>query len=141
MVKFVEFCRKRSTPDLLPPAQFHCFGDWLSINADTPKDVIYTAYFAHSTQLTAQAAEVLGKTDDAARLPRTVRARSRRPSTGPTSAPTAGSRGTPRPCYVLALAFDLVDGEKAKQAAHVPGRGHRENAAATSRPASSAPRT
>ena len=49
MVKFVEFCRKRSTPDLLPPKQFHCFGDWLSINADTPKDVIYTAYFAHST--------------------------------------------------------------------------------------------
>ena len=51
MVKFVEFCRKRSTPDLLPPKQFHCFGDWLSINADTPKDVIYTAYFAHSTRI------------------------------------------------------------------------------------------
>ena len=49
MVRFVEFCRKRSTPELLPPRQFHCFGDWLSINADTPKDVIYTAYFAHST--------------------------------------------------------------------------------------------
>ena len=47
--------------------QFHCFGDWLSINADTPKDVIYTAYFAHSTKLTARAAEVLGKTDDAAK--------------------------------------------------------------------------
>ncbi len=72
MVKFVEFCRKRSTPDLLPPKQFHCFGDWLSINADTPKDVIYTAYFAHSTLLTAQAAEVLGKTDDAAQVSRVV---------------------------------------------------------------------
>ena len=53
MVKFVEFCRKRSTPELLPPAKFHCFGDWLSIGADTPKDVIYTAYFALSTRLTA----------------------------------------------------------------------------------------
>ena len=74
MVKFVEFCRKRSTPELLPPAQFHCFGDWLSISADTPKDVISTAYFAHSTRLTAEAAEVLGKTDDAAKYPRTVRA-------------------------------------------------------------------
>ena len=68
MVKFVEFCRKRSTPELLPPAQFHCFGDWLSIGADTPKDVIYTAYFALSTKLTAEAAEVLGKTEDASRL-------------------------------------------------------------------------
>jgi alpha-L-rhamnosidase len=48
MKRFIEFCRKRSTPDLLPPAKYHCFGDWLSINADTPKDIIYTAYFAYS---------------------------------------------------------------------------------------------
>ena len=97
MVKFVEFCRKRSTPDLLPPAQFHCFGDWLSIDADTPKDVIYTAYFALSTRLTAQAAEVLGKTEDAREVSTSSSSRSGPRSTRPTSPPTAGSRGTRRP--------------------------------------------
>ena len=65
MKRFIEFCRKRSTPDLLPPSKYHAFGDWLSINADTPKDVIYTAYFAYSAHLAARAAEVLGKPYDA----------------------------------------------------------------------------
>ena len=117
MVKFVEFCRKRSTPELLPPAQFHCFGDWLSIGADTPKDVIYTAYFALSTRLTAQAAEVLGKTEDAAKFKAALSSRSRRPSTRPTSAADGRIKGNTQAVYVLALAVDLVDGEQAKQAA------------------------
>jgi len=52
---------------LLPPDKYHCFGDWLNIHDNTPNDVICTAYFAYSTKLTAQAAEVLGKADDAAK--------------------------------------------------------------------------
>ena len=71
MVRWVEFCRKNSK-DLLRPAAG--YGDWLSINADTPTDVIATAYFAHSTQLTADAARVLGKTGRRAEVRRTVRA-------------------------------------------------------------------
>ena len=107
MVKFVEFCRKRSTPDLLPPAQFHCFGDWLSINADTPKDVIYTAYFARSTLLTAPAAEVLGKTEDAAKyreLFHRIRESFRRAYIGP----DGRIKGNTQAVYVLAIAFGLV---------------------------------
>jgi alpha-L-rhamnosidase len=41
------------------------FGDWLSINADTPKDLIGTAFFAYSTHLVANTCRVLGYTDDA----------------------------------------------------------------------------
>ena len=66
MTKFIAFCKNRSTADLLPPRQFHCFGDWLNINDDTPNEVIYTSYFAYSTFLTARAAEALGKTAEAA---------------------------------------------------------------------------
>ena len=62
MVRWVEYCRKNSK-DLLRPAAG--FGDWLSIKADTPLDVIATAYFAYSTHLTADAARALGKQDDA----------------------------------------------------------------------------
>jgi alpha-L-rhamnosidase len=116
MVKFIEFCRKRSTPELMPPKQFHCFGDWLSIKADTPKDVIYTAYFAHSAHLLAQAAETLGKPDDAARfaaLADAVKATFNRAYV----APDGRIKGNTQACYVLGLAFGLVDGENAKRAA------------------------
>ncbi|NLF39109.1 family 78 glycoside hydrolase catalytic domain, partial [bacterium] len=41
------------------------FGDWLSINADTPKDLIGTAFYAHSADLMSRIARVLGKKADA----------------------------------------------------------------------------
>jgi alpha-L-rhamnosidase len=116
MTRFLDFCRKRSTPDLLPPAKYHCFGDWLSINADTPKDVIYTAYFAHSTSLTARVAEVLGKAEDAARyreLFEQIKAAFNRAYVGP----DGRIKGNMQTCYVLALAFDLLDGDKRQLAA------------------------
>ncbi len=125
MVKFVEFCRKRSTPELLPPAQFHCFGDWLTIGADTPKDVIYTAYFALSTRLTAQAAEVLGKREDAAKLTalyRQIKAAFNKAYVGG----DGRIKGNTQAVYVLALAVDLVDGEEGEAGRDIPGRGHRE---------------
>jgi alpha-L-rhamnosidase len=108
MVKFVEFCRKRSTPDLLPPKQFHCFGDWLSINADTPKDVIYMAYFAHSAFLTSQAAGVLGKAEDETKYKRLferIRDTFRREYIGP----DGRIKGDTQTAYVLALALGLVE--------------------------------
>jgi alpha-L-rhamnosidase len=116
MVKFVEFCRGRSTPDLLPPAKYHCFGDWLSIGADTPKDVICTAYFALSARLTAKAAEVLGKSEDAARLEdlyQKIKAAFNKAYV----AADGRIKGNTQACFVLALAVDLVDGEKGRQAA------------------------
>ena len=66
MKRFIEFCRKRSTEDLMPPAKFHCFGDWVSINANTPTDVIFLAYFAYSSHLVAESARALGHTAEAA---------------------------------------------------------------------------
>jgi alpha-L-rhamnosidase len=116
MTRFIEFCRKRSTADLLPPKQFHCYGDWLSIKADTPTDVIYTAYFAHSTRLTARAAEVLGKAEDAARY----NALFNRIKTAYNKAYVGSDgriKGNTQAVYVLALAFDLLGPEQQKQAA------------------------
>lgn len=43
----------------------HDFGDWLNVSAETPRAIIATAYFAHSTDLLARSARVLGKTNDA----------------------------------------------------------------------------
>jgi alpha-L-rhamnosidase len=39
------------------------YGDWLQIDVTTPRDVLSTAYFARSTEIVAQAAEVLGRHD------------------------------------------------------------------------------
>jgi alpha-L-rhamnosidase len=116
MVKFIEFCRARSTPDLLPPPKFHCFGDWLSIGANTPTDVIYTAYFALSTKLTAEAAEILGKSEDAARLTELYQKIKAAFNRAYVSA-DGRIKGDTQAVYVLALAVDLVDGERAAQAA------------------------
>jgi alpha-L-rhamnosidase len=116
MVKFVEFCRKRSTPELLPPKQYHCFGDWLSIGADTPKDVIYIAYFAKSTRLVAKAAHALGKADDEKKyedLFQKIKAAFNLHFVND----QGQVLGNTQCGYVLAIAFDLLDTERQAQAA------------------------
>ncbi len=116
MKKFIAFCKNRSKPDLTPPDKFHCFGDWLSINAKTPNEVIYTAYFAYSTKLMAQTAEVLGKSHDAAEyndLFLQIKAAFNKAYV----APDGRVKGDTQCGYVLAIAFDLVDGDKLDAAA------------------------
>jgi len=116
MKRFIEFCRDRSTPDLLPPDDFHAFGDWLNIRADTPKEVIYTAYFARSTKLTAMAAEVLGRPSEAAEyhaLFEGIRSAFNRAYVQE----DGRILGDTQTCYVLALAYDLVEGDRREQAA------------------------
>jgi alpha-L-rhamnosidase len=117
MCRFIEFCRNRSTPDMLPPAKYHCYGDWLNINAPTPADVICTAYFAYSTHLTARAAEALGKTDDAAKwnaLFDQIKAAFNKAYVSPDGV----ILGDTQCGYVMALDFDLLDPDKAALAAN-----------------------
>jgi alpha-L-rhamnosidase len=116
MVRFVEFCRRRSTPDLLPPEKFHCFGDWLNINAETPHPVIYTAYFARAADLTARAAEVLGLADDA-RKHRELFDRIKGAFNTAFVSPEGRIEGNTQTAYALAIAFGLLDGEIREAAA------------------------
>ena len=68
MSKFMQFILEAS------PGYIRCapeyegwpgFGDWLSINAATPRDLIGTAFLAYDAGLMAQIAAVLGKKEDA----------------------------------------------------------------------------
>lgn len=43
------------------------FGDWLSINAETPRDLIGTAFFAYDANLMSQIANILGKRNNASK--------------------------------------------------------------------------
>jgi len=91
------------------------FGDWLAYNTDrsdypgatTSKDLIATAYFAHSTHLMAKTARVLGKEENAERyeqLFENIRAAFQREFVTPQGRVTSDTQTA----YVLALAFDLL---------------------------------
>ena len=70
MVRFMDFVLANSPGYIrcMPDYDgWHGFGDWLSINADTPRDLIGTAFLAYDANLMAKIADVLGKTGDAAR--------------------------------------------------------------------------
>ncbi|MBN1817119.1 MAG: family 78 glycoside hydrolase catalytic domain [Sedimentisphaerales bacterium] len=104
MQRWVDYC-KGTTKDLLRPAQG--YGDWLSINADTPKDVLATAYFAYSTRLTAKAAEVLGKAEDVVKynnLFEDIKAAFNKAYV----AEDGRIKGDTQTVYVLGLMFDLL---------------------------------
>ncbi|MCF7731317.1 MAG: glycoside hydrolase family 78 protein [Akkermansiaceae bacterium] len=66
MVRWLEYCQSQSPGGIRSGNRGSDYGDWLSIGADTDKELIGTAYFAYSTSLVAKAAAALGKTADAA---------------------------------------------------------------------------
>jgi alpha-L-rhamnosidase len=115
MVKFVEFCRARSVGGMLPPKEYHAFGDWLQIDAETPKDVLYTAYYAHSARIVSRAAAVLGKEADAASYGRLYEDIKR--AFNETYVSDDGRvKGETQCAYVLAIANDLLEGDRLAQA-------------------------
>jgi alpha-L-rhamnosidase len=108
MQKWIEYC-KGTSQGLLRPAEG--YGDWLSIQADTPKDVLATAYFARSTKLVAEIAAVLGKKDDAQKYEQLFQD-IRRAFNDAYVTPDGKIKGDTQTVYVLALAFDLLAKEK-----------------------------
>jgi alpha-L-rhamnosidase len=105
MQKWIEYCKGTTNGTLLRPAAG--YGDWLSIRADTPKDVLATAYFAQSTRLVAEIAGVLGKEDDAKKYRRLFEDIRTAFNAAYVSA-DGRIKGDTQTVYVLALAFDLL---------------------------------
>ena len=135
MKAWVEYQRREAGDTNLWRSGFH-FGDWLAFattasdypGATTGKDLIASAFYAHSTDLLQKAAEVLGKKDDAAfyaaLLPKIKDAFRREYVTA------AGRVGeNTQTAYALALQFDLLPEEMRAEAARrlateVRTRGH-----------------
>jgi alpha-L-rhamnosidase len=83
------------------------FGDWLNVQDDTPRDVLATAFFAHSTDLLERTAEVLGRSQDAqgfGDLREEIKAAFVRNYV----AADGTIKGDTQTDYVLALNFDLL---------------------------------
>ena len=107
MIKWIEWCRAHSTDLIRDRDRGGDFGDWLSIGADTPKELIGTAYFAYSTHLLAQACKVVGNNDDAAKyhhLFEDIKAAFNRQFV----AGDGRIHGNTQCCYAMALKFDLL---------------------------------
>ena len=61
MMGWVQWCKAHSTNLIRDRDRGNDYGDWLSIKADTPKDLLGTAYFAHAADIVSQALAVLGR--------------------------------------------------------------------------------
>jgi alpha-L-rhamnosidase len=105
------------------------YGDWLQVDADTPRDALATAYFARSTELIAETAAVLGRDGDAQRyreLHGRIRDRFREAFVHDDGTVEGGTQTA----YLLALAFDLLPAELVRPAvehlaANLEKRGNR----------------
>ncbi len=86
------------------------FGDWLSIKADTPSDLLATAYWAYDAQRMAEMATALGEAADAARYHTLFD----RIKTAFNAAYVDGEghvAGRTQTAYVLALHMDLLSAD------------------------------
>lgn len=81
------------------------YGDWLQVDAETPRDVLATAYFARSTQIVAEAASVLGRDPSGYR---SLHAAIRRTFIETYVGDDGTVEGGTQTAYLLALAFDLL---------------------------------
>jgi alpha-L-rhamnosidase len=91
-------------------------GDWLALDDGTPRPVLATAYFAHSTSLLAKMAAAIGRAQDAdtyKRLSEAVKDAFNRAYVGADGRVT----GDTQTCYVLSLGFDLLPVRLRPQAA------------------------
>ena len=87
----------RHNPDLLwRSRRNNDYGDWLSVGADTPREVLATAYLAYDAKLMARIARVLGRADREAHYERAAPRRRRGVQPGVRAARTASSRATRR---------------------------------------------
>jgi alpha-L-rhamnosidase len=115
MRRWVDFVEKHNSDLIWTKRVGNHYGDWLQIDALTPRPLMATAYFAHSAELVAKSAAALGKSADAehyADLAARIKSAFRDTFTG------ADGRldGDTQTDYLLALAFDLVDGEQREAA-------------------------
>jgi alpha-L-rhamnosidase len=114
MRRYVEYQHKVAGERLLWNTGWH-YGDWLAFStvradypgATTDKDLIATAFFAHSTDLLARSARVLGKEEDA-RLYQDLFERIKAAWTREYVTPSGRLSSNTQTAYALALQFHLI---------------------------------
>lgn len=123
MKAWVEYIRRQGKNEYLWNTGFH-FGDWLALDAKensfvgaTPKDLIATVFYAYSTRILRDAAEVLGKSEDVQEytsLMNSIIEQFNHEFVSP-----SGRLVSPtQTAHVVALMFDMVDGKAKERTAY-----------------------
>ena len=107
MVRWIDYLDCANPNHLWLQRRVNDFGDWLSVDADTDKDVLATAYFAYDAVLMAQIAGILGRLEDKARFEALFGDIKAAFNTEYVSE-DGTVRGDTQTGYVLALRFDLL---------------------------------
>jgi len=116
MTKFMNYLIKQTGRNYLPPKHYHCYGDWLSHNAETPNDVIYTAYFAYCADLMSRIAQVLGKKSDTKKYKKLFD-KIKSAFNKAYIDKNYKIKGDTQTSYILAIVYNLVDGKAKDKAA------------------------
>lgn len=112
MALYIEHLKSTSDSLIRPPGGY---GDWVSLNAETPTEVINTAYFALVTRMMGEMARAIGRIKEAMvydALFQDIKAAFIKAFVGP----DGRVKGNTQTCYVLALRYDLLPDEQRKAA-------------------------
>jgi len=107
MTRWMDYITSVNPDGLWTKRRNNDFGDWLSIAANTPKDVLATAYYAYDASLMARMARALGRTSEAAKYD-ALFAHVRDAFNAAYVSPNGRVKGDTQTCYVLALRFGLL---------------------------------
>ena len=107
MTRWMDYLTSANPNGLWEQRRHNDFGDWLSIDADTPKDVLATAYYAYDASLMAQMARALGRTSEAAQYD-ALFAHIKAAFNAAYVTPDGRIKGETQTCYLLALGFGLL---------------------------------
>jgi alpha-L-rhamnosidase len=114
MTRWVDYLRATARPDLV--RDVWTFGDWLNVNDNTAQDLISTAFFSWSARLVSRMAAATGRDAEAATYGQLADSVATAFTNHFLAADgTVGSNT--QTGYVLALAFDLLPGNRRQQAA------------------------
>lgn len=118
MRRWIDFL-EANNPDLVWRRRVgNNYGDWLQLDVETPRDLIATAYFAHSASLVARTAAVLGRESEEVRYARLAE-RVRSAFRAEFLEPDRRLKGDTQTAYLLALKFDLAPELRAELGGHL----------------------
>ncbi len=107
MTRWVEYLHEHSNGLIREKDRGNDYGDWLSIKANTPKDLIGTAFFAYSTRLLAKSYAAVGRSGEAAKY-ETLFQDIKDAFDKRYVSDDGHIHGDTQTCYAMALKFDLL---------------------------------
>ena len=116
MVRWMDFIQE-ANPDFIRKNRLNNnYGDWLSIKADTPKDLLATAYWAYDAKLMSRMAGVLGFEEEKEKY-ESLYDHIKSAFQKAYVLPDGHIKGETQTAYVLALAFDFFPSDAKEKAA------------------------